>query len=72
MKSQAKFLFLIFVLLSTFTVSKANSLFDAASNALTAKLQEDLADSRIELKIAKARTYSFSKNVIGLKGEGIS
>lgn len=70
MKSRAKFLFLIFVLLSTFTVNKANSLFDAASNALTAKLQEDLADSRIELKIAKAHTYTFSKNVIGLKGEG--
>lgn len=72
MKSQAKFLFLIFVLLSAFTISKANSLYDAASNALTAKLQEDLADSRIELKIFKAKSYSFSKNVVGLKGEGVT
>lgn len=70
MKIQAKILSTFFLICAAVSVSFANNIYNAASNAITAKLQEDLADSRLELKISKAQTYQISKSLIGLKGQG--
>lgn len=70
MKYQSKIFSLLFIICAAVSISFANNIYDAASTAITAKLQEDLADSKLELKISKAQTYQVSKSLMGLKGQG--
>lgn len=70
MRIQTKILSTFFLICALVSASYANNIYSAASHAITAKLQEDLADSRLELKISKAQTYQISKSIIGLKGQG--
>lgn len=70
-KSFLIFAFCLMISISAFASATGEKNYQLVTRNLSEKLQSDLANDNVTVKLNKVEEYKISKNEIGLKGDGI-